>query len=73
MVSRTGQPHPVTVEHARADIDEFEFLLSFGMSIERARERLGRHPRTIMRRYQMLGLPYPPGLSAASRTYSEAS
>lgn len=65
-----GQPR-LTPERAQADIDEFEFLLSFGMGIDAACMRLGLHPRTISRRYQLLGLPCPDGLrAAAERRYT---
>ena len=57
----------VTVERAQADIDEFEFFLSFGMGIEAACERLGMHPRTIYRRYTLLGrTDWPAGLAKAA-------
>lgn len=55
---------PISRAKAQADIDEFEFFLSFGMGIEAACERLGMHPRTIYRRYSLLGrTDWPAGLA----------
>ncbi|MDV6309936.1 hypothetical protein [Gordonia amicalis] len=74
---KTGPTRIVTVERAQADIDEFEFFLSFGMGIEAACERLGMHPRTVYRRYAFLGrTDWPAGMAALNarrRTQQVAS
>lgn len=52
----------LSVEAAEIDIEEFEFLLSVGESMESALVRLDLHARSMTRRYQLLGRPVPDGL-----------
>ncbi|AYR00424.1 HNH endonuclease [Mycobacterium phage Whouxphf] len=52
----------ITPEIAELDIEEFEFLLRTGESIEQASKRMGMSARTIARRYEYLGRTCPPGL-----------
>lgn len=59
-------PTPEQIEH---DLAEFEFLLSFRMTVERACDRIGLHPQTILRRYRAAGQTPPPGLETIASGY----
>ena len=61
------RPHPVTAPDAELDIEEFEYLLSSGETLEQAVRRVGLCARTLTRRYTLIGKTPPPGLWAASR------
>lgn len=53
----------INLETAQRAIDEFEFMLSFGMGVERACTRVERAPRSILRYYAALGKRAPGGLA----------
>lgn len=54
----------INLETAQRAVDEFEFMMSFGMGVERACIRVNRAPRSILRYYAALKLPAPGGLAA---------
>lgn len=43
-------------------VEDFDFMLSMGEHLERAIQRTGRAPRTIIRAYQRCNQPVPDGL-----------
>ncbi|AXQ60772.1 HNH endonuclease [Mycobacterium phage EleanorGeorge] len=52
----------ITTDIAELDIEEFEFLIRSGETVEQAVHRMGMSARTIARRYEYLGRSCPPGL-----------
>ncbi|AEL19976.1 HNH endonuclease [Mycobacterium phage Charlie] len=58
-----------SVEAAECDVEDFEFLLASGESVERAVQRMGLSARTIARRYERIGRPVPRELWAFEARY----
>lgn len=55
-------PRKSVASTAAPMVEDFEFLIDSGESLQSALARLGCSYRTIARRYQELGRPCPPGL-----------
>ncbi|OMB79245.1 hypothetical protein [Mycolicibacterium conceptionense] len=53
---------PLTADDAESDVEEFEFLLSSGETMETAVRRMGMSARSVTRRYELLGRKCPAGL-----------
>ncbi len=70
---RTGEtspadtrPYRLTDDDVRDRIEDFEMLRGAGVPIGKAAARCGVCVRTLIRDYQRLGLPMPPGMWTAA-------
>lgn len=57
----------VSVGRAEADVEDFEYCLATGATVESALKRVRLSGRSMQRRYRILGRPAPAGLSRTAK------